>query len=247
MIPADRFRLNPSPNIETRSIGLSGKVVVVDDFYLNPDEVRALQDEVEFRRDRAIVHNFPGERAMLPAETQHLVDAVGRYYGKVEESHGDLMLNLSRYRAVELTPLQRLPHVDATLTALVYLNKPHECAGGTAFYRHRSTGFEFIPLRPDPAVIELARGLGYTAAHFKAEGYEGIVERLFFNPQFAPDTNSFINDGNSVWELLDLVEMRFNRLLIYDGRTPHGMWVDAGSFHDTDRLCQLLSVSVDGE
>jgi hypothetical protein len=247
VIPAERFRLNPSPTVQSRLIGTAGKAVIVDDFYLNPDEVRGLQREVEFQREREVVFNFPGERALVPADTRHLVDAVCRHYGKADEPRGDLTLNLSRYRAVALEPLQRLPHVDATLTALVYLNEPQECAGGTAFYRHRSSGLERIPLRPDRAIVELAQGLGYTTADLKAMGYGGILERLFFNPQFAPDTNNFVNEGNSTWELLELVEMRFNRLLIYDGRIPHSMWVDPDAFRETDRLCQLLSVSLDGE
>jgi hypothetical protein len=245
VIPAERFRLNPSPSVESRPVGASGRLVIVDDFYLDPDGVRALQREVEFSRDREVVFNFPGERALVPADTQHLVDAVCRHWGTAGEARGDRMLNLSRYRAVSLRPLQRLPHVDATLTALVYLNEPHECSGGTAFYRHRSTGIEHIPLRPDAEIIDLARGLGYTTADMRAAGYGGMLERLFFNPRFAPEADGFVNDGNGAWELLELAEMRFNRLLIYDGRIPHSMWVEPDAFRDTDRLCQLLSVSLD--
>ena len=54
-----------------------------------------------------------------------------------------------------------------------------------------------------------------------------------------------LNDGNEHWELMKLVEMRFNRLVVYDGRIPHTVYLEPGSFEDVPRLVQMLGIEFD--
>lgn len=249
MVPSSLFALNPDSPVEHRTLGDRGhRLVVVDDFYLDPDRVASLANEVEFTSVFDVVRNFPGERSETEADTHHLVEAVCRHYGKTEAPEVPCIpFCVSRFwgdRALE--PRQRLPHVDPTLTALVYLNQPDDCSGGTAFYRHRPTGIDFVDFEPDPRLVLFAQAMGYRRSHFEELGYWGVLERLLFNPRFASDAPTPLNEGNDVWELLDLVEMRFNRLIIYDGRIPHSMWVDPDRYRDVPRVNQLLSVSLDG-
>lgn len=247
MLAAECFELNAEPRVERRVLGASRlPVVIVDDFYRYPERVRALADSLSYTSLRELVQQFPGERAEIEADTRHLARAVWQYYGRsgdpVPES---FPFCVSRYcGGVVFEPRQRLPHVDPTLTALIYLNRPDECAGGTALYRHRSSGLERIPLMPDNEILKLAHHMGYRAADILELGYPAVIERMLFNPRFAPEGNRTLNEGNPTWELLTLVEMRFNRLVIYDGRIPHGMWVEPDWYLETPRINQLLSVSL---
>ena len=245
----DVLKLNPDATIATRRVGRAGhRIIIVDDFYQDPERLRDLADHAIFSRDPSIVLDFPGERAQIPADTRHLVAAVCALYGKRDKPvHECILISLSaQVDGLALSPSQRQPHTDPTVTALVYLNRPEECAGGTGFYRHRPTGTEWIPHRPDRAIARLMLELNYDLTDLTKPGaYEAIVRRIFFDPDFAARGNETINDGNTFWELMDLVEMRFNRLLIYDGRIPHSMYAKPGDFAGTRRLYQLLSVSPD--
>lgn len=248
MIDASCFALAADPAVEYREIGDDKhKVVIVDGFYREPERVAELANTLEFSSAPDLVQQFPGERAEVEADTAHLARAVWHYFGRVgDPSTSHFPFCVSRYRGGRvLEPRQRLPHFDPTLTALVYLNSPDDCAGGTAMYRHRSSGLELIPLTPEASTVQLAQSMGYRVADFQQLGYPVIIERMLFNERFAPAGNRTLNEGNHVWELMTLVEMRFNRLVIYDGRIPHGMWVEPAWFVRTPRVYQLLSLSLD--
>jgi len=70
--------------------------------------------------------------------------------------------------------------------------------------------------------------------------YIAFQDSVIFNPLFSPRENSYINDGNSYWELLYLMPMKFNRLVIFDGRMPHSQHMKDGQFRDKPRINQLL-------
>ena len=82
--------------------------------------------------------------------------------------------------------------------AVLYLNKPAQCVGGTAFWRHKATGLT----RFDPAEIKRAgkspvRTLNVLSADWNDE---------------------------SKWEQTSLAEMKYNRLIVYSGRDFHSRW-----------------------
>ncbi len=63
---------------------------------------------------------------------------------------------------------------------------------------------------------------------------------MIFNPNYAMRENAYINDGNEFWELLSLIEMRPNRLVIFDGRMPHSQHIQPDQFRDFYRINQIL-------
>ena len=101
-----------------------------------------------------------------------------------------------------LAPLQRIPHYDHASGELIavmhYLQGPE--TGGTAFYRHRRTGFETIPEEREDA---------YNAALAQDEREYGM-----------PDAAYWHGDGNR-FELVEEVEARPDRMILYRGRTLH--------------------------
>ena len=102
----------------------------------------------------------------------------------------------------ELSPLQRIPHYDhaggEVIAVMHYLLGPE--TGGTAFYRHRRTGFE---------TITPAREAVYNAALAQDEREFGMPPARFCY-------------GNTDWfEMIDEVEPVPDRLVLYRGRQLH--------------------------
>lgn len=124
-------------------------LVIFDDFAPDPGELRRHATAARFA---PALNHYPGVRAGLPPfylDTQMPViaaaaaQAFGRA-GPVEVI--DASFSIVSTPADALTIAQRLPHIDAFTPdriALIHYLSP---AGGdgTAFFRHRATGFETI-------------------------------------------------------------------------------------------------------
>jgi hypothetical protein len=101
-----------------------------------------------------------------------------------------------------LTIEQRLPHVDATspgrIALIHYLSA--DDSDGTAFFRHRATGFETI-----------------TAAR-EASYYSRLTAELHdtWAPPFA-----YMRDSTPLFERTTLIDARCNRALIYRSSLLH--------------------------
>ena len=240
------IEFNPDPTVTSIDVGESGhRVVVVDDFLADPDLVRDVADHAVFSTASELILDFPGERALLAAETRGLRERACQVLGGASEPlYPSYPLTISRsYTDVALMPSQRQPHRDPTMVGLVYLNREAECVGGTALYRHRPTGRDYIPAVPDPAMLSLARVLGYEPTDWTSpRDYELMVRNVFFNDRFANPNNETVNQGNRYWELMELIEMKFNRLVLFDGQIPHSEYTPEHAFNDRPRIVQLLSI-----
>jgi hypothetical protein len=127
-------------------------VLVIDNFLSNPEiliDYAAAHSAFESVSDAF----YPGVRAPIPpiycfALRAFLGDAIGEAFGLAssgvtgERSHFSLVTTAPENLSVP----QRMPHFDNTnpkqLAVLHYLCGPEH--GGTSFYRHRRTRFEFI-------------------------------------------------------------------------------------------------------
>ena len=94
-----------------------------------------------------------------------------------------------------------MPHFDATsagqIAVLHYLCDASH--GGTAFYRHRSTGFETItPERLQPYIATLSAELERT-----------------------PPPQAYVTGDTPLFEQIGAVEARFDRAVIYPSRLLH--------------------------
>ncbi|MEO5492423.1 MAG: DUF6445 family protein [Sphingomonas sp.] len=174
-------------------------LVVIDDFAADPDALRAFAIGAEFG---PAAHYYPGLRAPLPDDylpTQLrdiaavLADAFGEA-GPVEVI--DASYSIVTTRPEDLAIGQRLPHCDAharNRIALIHFLSP-EGGDGTAFFRHRSTGFETVDER---------RAAIYTdqlAAELRHGG---------------PPSAAYIADDTLLFERTMLVEACYNRALLY--------------------------------
>lgn len=183
----------------------SEPVVIIDDFTDQFEQLKAGAESAEFS---PVPFGYPGIRAPVsPAylrEHQSLLANVLR--GHFAFSHG-ISLQGADYSIVttpagELKQSQRMPHYDDTapdlLALLHYINCPDN--GGTAFYRHKTTGFETIT--PE-----------------RREFYSQTLAQEM--EEYGPFPARYLDGDNERFEKIGEVEGIPNRLVIYRGRTLH--------------------------
>lgn len=180
-------------------------VIVIDDFVDAPERLRAAAEASDYQ---VMGRHYPGLRAEVAADD---VDAfLAPIQALIAETFGfggparviSAGYSIVTTRPADLTPIQRLPHFDGLeserVALLHYLNGPEQ--GGTAFYRHRSTGFE---------TIGAERHAAYDAALHREVAQHGL-----------PDP-AYIAGDTLLYERIARFEARPNRALIYRGHLLH--------------------------
>lgn len=204
------------PEISLRWIGEEREPVVqIDDFAPNPESLRAIADTLPFA---PIGTYYPGLRA---AATAAYFEAVGPViFSAIREFFGGAgqievlrcYYSLMTFAPGDLMLAQRIPHVDALddhqIAVLHYLS--HDHSDGTAFFRHRSTGFE-------------------TVNEPRQARYEAALQADF--AKFGEPEAAYIGADNPMFEMTCEYAARFNRALIYRGKLLH-----CASMHAPERL-----------
>ena len=160
-----------------------------------------------------ITPQYPGLRAPIdPAvcrawlgQIGPLLDRMFGPYGRPWEMQAWFSLVTTPPHA--LAPIQRLPHVDGTdpaqIAMMLYLSRaPH---GGTAFFRHRSTGLEALTANDYPR---------YAAA------LQADVARTGLPPA------AYTTDGAPHFERVHAVPGHFNSAVFYRGNILHSGMID---------------------
>lgn len=188
-----RFPLSPTLRLSATRLGRDEEpVLLVDRFLADPHALVEAAAASDFAPAYGAAGGYPGVRASAPLD--YVEDAVRALAGPIAEVFG---LGDARPRRAEcsfslvtlppdrLVPAQRAPHVDTAdahqFAILHYLCGP--AFGGTAFFRHRATGFEAITGARLPA-FEAARadevaGTGYIAGDDAAFERIGAVDAAF--------------------------------------------------------------------
>lgn len=152
--------------------------------------------------------SYPGirswcEPAYLDRRRELMMQVMGRVFGVQRGVSCEVStFSVVTLQPEELSPGQRLPHYDETDPMLVavmhYLLGPE--TGGTAFYRHKRSGFEAITPEREAA---------YHAALKEDEREYGV-----------PDPGYYHGDSNR-FELIGEIEAKPDRLILYRGRLLH--------------------------
>jgi hypothetical protein len=198
-----------------------GTAVVIDDFLADA------QSLVEFAATRGQFRPvggnlYPGVRSPLPDSYLRVVvgcllEPVAKIFGlsdiDVAQLQGDFSVVTTPPERLQL--LQCLPHFDTTnlgqIAVLHYLCTPEQ--GGTAFYRHRTTGYESITAERHD------RYMAVLGAELKAGG---------------PPERYYIQGDTPVFERIGTLEAAFNRLVIYRSATLHSGNIPRGFPFDPD-------------
>ena len=180
-------------------------LVIIDGFTGAPERLCTAAQEAEYRDPGA---SYPGIRAWAdPSYLDIRRDLMMQIMQRVFGFRRGVSLEVSTFSLVtcdpaDLSDRQRIPHYDhdqGDLIAVMHYLCDKE-SGGTAFYRHRRTGFE---------AITPARQAAYNAA-------QGEDEREFG----APPPGYCYGDSDR-YELIGEVEARPDRLALYRGRLLH--------------------------
>ena len=178
-------------------------LIIIDNFAADPDALVEAACSQSYAPRGA---HYPGIRA--PADPSYLgarMDLLQQVLTDVFDLPTGAALVECAFSIVTtqrdaLTPIQRIPHFDSTdpgrLALLHYLCG--EGGGGTAFYRHRTTGFETI------AQDRLGR---YESA------LKGEVDAL--------PMSGYVDGDTALYEETGRVAARFNRMVVYRGFRLH--------------------------
>lgn len=180
-------------------------LAILDGFSADPDALRALAAAATFEPAR---NHYPGVRAALPESyLAAQLPAVGAVAADVFGRAGpveviDASFSIVATRRAALTVPQRLPHVDAfgaDRIALVHYLDPASRAG-TAFFRHRATGFE--------TVTEARRDLFFR--HLDTE----LRHR-------GPPPADYVHGDTDLFECVADIDAAYNRALLYRSWNLH--------------------------
>lgn len=221
--------LHPGIRIERRTIGAEkAPLMVIDDFVADP--LRLIR-RAAWRPFRTGGANYPGIRVEAPLGYQQLIR--DRLLGTLRDFFGlsgtSLAFSMCHYSlvttpAAQLAPLQRIPHVDSVsgtgLATVHYLFSAD--LGGTAFYRHRETGFE---------IVDAARKQAYFAK----------IEQLLQDPASIPP--GYINGDTALFAEIARVAGVFNRMIVYRRNSLHSGCIDRGFVPDASPLTGRLSIN----
>jgi|HubBroStandDraft_2_1064218.scaffolds.fasta_scaffold488583_2 hypothetical protein len=162
-------------------------LLVVDDFYDDPDAIRARALELDYRRPEGV--NYPGVEAANPTDATATMSRFSKLLGGIDIKY-HRHEGVFRVTTEADMPLRKsMVHVDTPdYSAIIHLSMG--VTEGTYFYRHRALDLERVSpednLRP-------------------------IVRRAIES-----DTLNL-----SAWEVLCTVPMKYNRLVIFDGKYFH--------------------------
>ncbi len=208
--------LNSNRRQSVETIGdEANPIILIDDAFADPMGARTAAQKVRFGK---IGPFYPGIRAPLaPAFSAalyaELSDILEELYGhEAKGLVGESFFSLVTTPPSELMPIQRLPHYDGIgrdqFAAIAYMSE--DDLGGTAFFRHRATGFETVDqTRFEP---------------FKA-ALEADVSKHGLPPM------EYMLSGEPLFDRIAVYPPRFNRLLFYRGIQLH-----SGSITAPDKL-----------
>jgi len=192
---------NPDARIERLRIGRCGiEVIRIDGVFVDPERLVALGFAQPYGQDPGNL--YPGLRAALP---ERLAVALRTWLAPILQRNVDRdtsFFSVVATASTDLRPIQSIPHYDSTdpnlFAALIYL-----CDAkfpGTAFYRHRRTGYEEIT--PE------------NVSHYRLALNADM--RMHGAPQ-----REYICGDTPLFETIFSNELKFNSAIVYPARTLH--------------------------
>jgi hypothetical protein len=222
------YARHPDFHAQKLSIGREGRpMLVVDHCLANADEL------VEIAAAKMFVGAptyYPGVRAKVPLAYQRFIlEAFGGLIKEVFTPSRQLRFTNCDFSLVatsreKLAYMQRIPHADSLnnheLAFVHYLFR--ENLGGTAFYRHRHTGFEYVD-----------------QTRFTEYSRQIEVERT--GPDSPPA--DFIQGDTPLYEQVGVQEGFFNRLVMYRRTSLHSGVIRPGFVPEPNPRTGRLSIT----
>lgn len=210
------YALNPNLSIKLlNSAHAIQKIIVVENFLANPQALMdfAVTNNFEPYPRATSGKGYPGVRLTPPNEyslaiTEFIKPLIQREFGiaaNVEMRKSECAISLMTLKPEELSPAQCVPHFDTSninqFAIILYLCD--QIHGGTAFYRHNATGFEFIT----PSTSDQ------------------YFDNLFAEQKIRPPARKYFTDSDSQFTKLGILPANFNRMVIYRSCTLHSPYL----------------------
>lgn len=221
--------LHPELRIERLTLGREGApLLVIDNFLAEPERLVRKAAMAQFTSGGRF---YPGIRAKAPPSYEHFLATrlqpwLAEHFGFVSHALRLTMCHFSLVTtpAAQLTPMQCIPHVDSLtregFATVHYLFKGN--LGGTAFYRHRATGYESLD-------------------ELRGPDYFRVLEAERAGPN-RPEVK-YINGDTPLFEQIARAEGVFNRLLVYRRNSLHSGAIDSSFVPDADPRTGRLSIN----
>lgn len=216
------------PSIVVQTIGRELQpIVIVENFVTDPEALRRHAATAASAPDDL---HYPGLKRAVPADYFDGVQPIlSTILHKVFGFSTGVSILGATYSIVSTEPHvlsveQRMPHVDAIdpgRMAMMHYLGPGDVAG-TAFYRHRSTGFETITEARSPVYFASLN------ADIRTHG---------------EPSPAYICADTSLFEQTALVEGHFNRALIYRSALLHSGAIPADHSLSPDPLTGRLTIA----
>ena len=202
--------INPNFNIKIVKLGLEKTpIIIIDDFALDLDEIKENAcNKAQFApRNNSY---YPGIQAKLPRE--YAITALQAIYKQLYSIYDiprhlilkpqDLFYGLITTQEKDLSVPQQSPHFDTPrpffFAAIHYLNDSTH--GGTGMFHHKPTGFERINEQ-------------------KIKQYFMSIDSNVDVTKKSP--SQYIKNSNEQYELLDCIDYKANRLVLYPSNLLH--------------------------
>ncbi|MEP7245753.1 MAG: DUF6445 family protein [Gammaproteobacteria bacterium] len=223
------MHLHPDLRIQKLEIGAEkAPLLVIDQFVANADGLVADAASKVFSEPTRF---YPGIRAKAPLSYQQLIleKLRGPLLECLEVRGGSLRFSMCHYSIITTPPEklavpQRIPHVDSLarygLATIHYLFKRK--LGGTAFYRHRKTGFEYID-------------------ESRNENYFRCLQSELLEPQALGA--GYIDGDTALFEQTASQDGVFNRMLVYRRNSLHSGAIDSTFVPNANALTGRLSIN----
>lgn len=225
-MPQNRHPLRSSLSLSRRTVGNDRQpLLTIDGVLADPGELVDAAAVAPFAAAFGPAGGYPGIRAPAPLD---YVEAVARTLlptlieafalPPARLRRAECTFSLVTLTPDQLHPTQSAPHIDTVdpwqFAILHYLCGPEH--GGTAFFRHRATGFETLSADRLPA---------YDAARAREQ-----------------DATDYITASNAAFEAIDAVDAAFDRLVVYRSCLLHsGRIEDAARLSDDPRRGRLTA------
>jgi hypothetical protein len=225
------FAFNDDAEVELVRIGRRGITVsVIDNVLRDPEGVAALGYAQSYAVDPSNL--YPGVRAAMP---DSFSTAFRGWLTPILQRNGMLDSNQTISRdtsffsvvttaSQDLAPIQCIPHYDSTdpdlFAAVIYLCSPN--FSGTAFYRHRRTGYEEIT----------QHNVGnYQLALNSDLRLHGVPKK------------EYMNGDSALFEAVFSTDLQFNRAIVYPARTLHAARIEKQFNAPNDRSEWRLTIT----
>jgi hypothetical protein len=238
--PSHVFAINENLTYTTYTVGEEDtKVLVLENFYKYPKLVRQLFLKTpvpmwKYRKGSGNLKDYYDCRHSFTMNFGY--DHVHKFIAHLvkKEFKFDIYFRpeatTNVFQLVKSPPkgFSAFPHSDIIepgrnvqpVNALVYLNTPQECHGGTALFRHRASGRETMPK--------------------SRNGFNNFEKKYFSDPGMREDGRTYWCDIEKYWEKFHLIEMKFNRMTIFPSEVFHGAWHEPTWFKKHPRINQVF-------